>query len=48
MTLGFEEGRKRAWLFEQHLVQGETRTDEGYRLDVRWSDRDRGRFELIE
>jgi GTP-binding protein HflX len=48
VTLGFEEGRKRAWLFEQHLVQGETRTEEGYRLDVRWSDRDRGRFDSIE
>ena len=48
VRLGFDEGRKRAWLFEQHLVQGETRTEEGYRLDVRWSERDRGRFESIE
>jgi GTP-binding protein HflX len=48
LRLGFDEGRKRAWLFEQHLVQGETRTEEGYRLDVRWSERDRGRFESIE
>lgn len=48
VTLGFDEGRRRAWLFDQHLVRQETQTDEGYRLDVRWSERDRGRFQALE
>ena len=48
LRLGFDQGRKRAWLFERHLVRSETRTQDGYRLDVRWSERDRGRFEAIE
>lgn len=48
VTLGFDQGRRRAWLFDQHLVLAEVQTEEGYRLDVRWSERDKGRFEAIE
>jgi len=47
ITLGFGEGRKRAWLFDQKLVRAETPTDDGYRVDVRWSERDRTRYDAI-
>jgi GTP-binding protein HflX len=47
ITLGFDQGRKRAWLFDHKLVRGEVQTDEGYRVDVRWSDRDRNRYETL-
>ena len=37
INLGFAEGRKRAWLFAQDVVQAETQNDEGFALEVRWS-----------
>jgi GTP-binding protein HflX len=37
VTLGFAEGRKRAWLFAQEVVVSEKQTDEGFVLTVRWS-----------
>ncbi|MBA3324290.1 MAG: GTPase HflX [Rhodobacteraceae bacterium] len=47
ITLGFDQGRKRAWLFDHKLVRGEVQTDGGYRVDVRWSERDRSRYDLL-
>ena len=44
LTLGFDEGRKRAWLFEKGLVEDEHQTDDGYEVTVTWSARDRARF----
>jgi GTP-binding protein HflX len=38
VTLGFAEGRKRAWLFKQEVVLGETQTDDGFVITVRWSE----------
>ena len=35
--LGFDQGRKRAWLFERDLVTDETQSDDGFDLTVRWS-----------
>ena len=37
LSLSFAEGRKRAWLFAQGVVQDERQTDEGYTLKVRWT-----------
>ena len=37
--LGFEDGRKRAWLFERDLVEAETQTEDGFELRVNWSRR---------
>jgi GTP-binding protein HflX len=37
LTLGFSEGRKRAWLFSQDIVVNENQTEEGFELTVRWS-----------
>ncbi len=36
LSLGFSEGRKRAWLFAQDVVLHETQTDDGFELTVRW------------
>lgn len=42
--LTFAEGRKRAWLFEQDLVEVETQDDTGFNLTVRWTNRQEKRF----
>ena len=44
VSLGFDQGRKRAWLFDRKLVRSETQTDGGYEVGVRWTDRDRSQF----
>jgi len=45
--LGFDEGRRRAWLFDRNVVVAETQTDDGYDIAVRWSDLDRTRYASI-
>ena len=44
IRLGFDQGRKRAWLFDRKLVQHEKQTEAGYLVGVRWSDRDRSQY----
>ncbi len=44
LTLGFDQGRRRAWLFDHKLVKSEVQTEDGYRVAVRWSTRDRSRY----
>ncbi|MBS0122989.1 GTPase HflX [Thetidibacter halocola] len=47
IDLPFDAGRRRAWLFEKGLVKDESQTEDGYRLTVEWSARDRARFETL-
>ncbi len=47
LHLGFDEGRKRAWLFEKALVENETQDENGYTLRVRWSAKDVRQFEAL-
>ena len=47
VQVGFDDGRRRAWLFDHHLVLSERQTDAGFELAVRWSDRDRSRYGLL-
>ena len=47
VALGFDAGRRRAWLFERGLVQDEAQTEDGYRLTVSWSAQDRARFDAL-
>ena len=42
--LGFDDGRKRAWLFEKELVETERQTEDGFDLTVRWSARQEAKF----
>jgi GTP-binding protein HflX len=39
VTLGFNEGRARAWLYAEGLVEVEAQTEDGFTLDVYWTDR---------
>ncbi|QFT59862.1 GTPase HflX [Sulfitobacter sp. THAF37] len=47
LHLGFAEGRKRAWLFEQDVVEEERQTEEGFTLKVRWSARQEAQFQQL-
>ena len=44
LSLGFEEGRARAWLFEQGLVSTEQQTQEGFLLSISWTARQKKAF----
>ncbi len=47
LTLGFADGKKRAWLFAQDVVEGERQTDDGFEITVRWSARQEAEFQQI-
>jgi GTP-binding protein HflX len=47
LHLGFDEGRKRAWLFEKDLVEDERQGEDGFDLTVRWSAREEARFRAL-
>ncbi|MFU8881430.1 MAG: GTPase HflX [Rhodobacterales bacterium] len=44
LCLSFAEGRKRAWLHEQEVVETEMQTDTGFELTVNWTARQEKRF----
>jgi GTP-binding protein HflX len=44
LRLGFEDGRRRAWLHEAGVVQAERQTKTGYRIAVRWTARQQARY----
>ena len=44
LDLGFEEGRRRAWLHEERVVTGETQHEDGWRIAVRWTPRQRDAY----
>ena len=48
ITLSFAAGRARAWLHEQGLVRDEVQGDDGYRIRVLWSARQRAAFRLLD
>ncbi len=47
LHLGFDEGKRRAWLFQQGVVESEEQVEDGYRLHVRWTARQESRFREI-
>jgi len=47
ITLGYEAGQRRAWLFDRKLVQSETQGERGYTLNVRWTERQKNQFEQV-
>ena len=47
LTLGFADGKKRAWLFAQDVVEGERQTDDGFEITVRWSARQEAEFQQL-
>jgi GTP-binding protein HflX len=44
INLPFSEGRKRAWLFEQGIVETEDQTEDGATVTVRWTPKQEKRF----
>ncbi|MFO7770964.1 MAG: GTPase, partial [Roseovarius gahaiensis] len=47
LRLGFDEGRKRAWLYERGLIEQENQTEDGFELTVRWSAKQQAQFEQL-
>jgi len=47
LTLGFAEGKARAWLFEAGVVTEERATDHGNELHLTWSARQKSQFEKL-
>jgi len=47
LHLGFDQGRERAWLFDRKLVRAEHPTEDGYDLDVRWTERQRSQYRAL-
>ncbi|KIC48711.1 GTPase HflX [Tateyamaria sp. ANG-S1] len=45
LLLPYAEGRKRAWLFEQDVVQAERQGEDGFEFDVRWTAIQKARFD---
>ncbi len=45
IELGFQDGRKRAWLHEQGVVVAEETGEAGWRLQLRWTARQAERFQ---
>ena len=47
LTLGFGDGRARAWLFDAGVVTSDTETEDGYRMDVFWTALQKERFNRL-
>ena len=44
LSLSYAEGRKRAWLYQQDVIEHEAETDAGFELTVRWTARQEKQF----
>ncbi|APX88595.1 GTPase HflX [Brevirhabdus pacifica] len=47
LTLGFSEGRRRAWLFEQGVVEEDRQVEDGYEMRVYWTERQKQQFSAL-
>ncbi|MFK7881254.1 GTPase HflX [Roseobacter sp.] len=47
ISLSFAEGKKRAWLFSQDLVEAENQTDEGFDITVRWTAQQEAQYQKL-
>ncbi len=47
LHLTFAEGRKRAWLFDQDLVQSEEQTEDGFDITVNWTGKQEAQFNAL-
>ena len=48
VELGFDEGRRRAWLHDQGIVESEEQGEHGISLTVRWTPRQAARFATLD
>ena len=47
LTLPFAEGRKRAWLFANEVVESEAQSQDGFALTVRWSGDQKAQYDAL-
>ena len=47
LELGFTQGRQRAWLFQQDIVQDEEQTETGFKVTVLWTDKQKAQFNAL-
>ncbi len=47
LVLGYDDGRRRAWLFEEGVVQEERQAEDGVHLMVRWTPRQEARYRRL-
>ncbi|WP_264213500.1 GTPase HflX [Leisingera thetidis] len=47
LNLSFAQGKQRAWLFKEDLVQSEEQTETGFDITVLWTDRQKAKFEKL-
>ncbi|WP_425046318.1 GTPase HflX [Primorskyibacter sp. S87] len=47
LVLAFSDGRRRAWLFEQEVVQNERQTEDGFEITVLWTARQEAKFNAL-
>jgi len=47
LHLGYADGKKRAWLYDQDVVVRENQTEDGFDLTVRWSAKQEAQFQRL-
>ncbi|MEM8571611.1 MAG: GTPase HflX [Pseudomonadota bacterium] len=47
VCVAFDDGRRRAWLFEHNLVRQERTTDTGLEFRVEWTEREKRQFDAL-
>jgi len=47
LTLDFSQGKQRAWLFKQDVVQEENQTDSGFEISVRWTEKQKAQYAAL-
>ncbi|ABF64088.1 GTPase HflX [Ruegeria sp. TM1040] len=47
LTLDFSQGKQRAWLFKQDVVQEENQTDTGFEISVRWTEKQKAQYAAL-
>jgi GTP-binding protein HflX len=47
LELSFAQGKQRAWLFQQEVVQEETQAETGFTLTVLWTSKQKAQFEAL-
>ncbi|WP_406644671.1 GTPase HflX [Aliisedimentitalea scapharcae] len=47
LELNFVDGKQRAWLFQQDIVQAEEQTETGFRITVLWTEKQKAQFQSL-
>ena len=47
LKLTYQQGKKRAWLYDQGVVRNETQTEDGFQFALYWSARQKTQFQLV-